>query len=295
MHELTGKVAVITGAGSGLGAAFARQGHALGMRLVLADIERATLQRELTALRSAGADVVGLSCDVSADAEMARLTELAYDSFGVVNLLFSNAGVAGSGGYLWENSEADWRWLLGVNVMGLALGIRHFVPRMIAAGLDEDSGHIVVTASVAGWLCAPLMGVYSASKAAAVSTAETLYNDLRLAGSRIGVSVLCPAYVPTAIANSERNRPDGLATQSPITASQRLAHAAIEKAVAGGKTSAEEVAATTFAAIRERRFYVFTHPQIVPSIEARFAAVSAGSEPADPYAARPGTRPTVEN
>lgn len=291
MQDFAGKVAVITGGGSGFGAAFARQAHSLGMRLVLADVQADALERQVGALRAAGAEVAGVLCDVSSDADVGRLAQSAYRQFGRVNLLFNNAGVGGTGGYLWENSEADWRWTLGVNLIGIANGIRHFVPPMIADGLDADSGHIVNTASIAGWLCAPLLGIYSASKAAAVSVSETLYHDLRLAGSRIGVSVLCPAFVPTAIFASERNRPAELANAGAPTASQRLARASGEKAVAGGKLTADEIAAQTFDAIRANRFFVFTHPQIMPMVRARLDAALAGGEPADPYAGRPGARP----
>jgi NAD(P)-dependent dehydrogenase (short-subunit alcohol dehydrogenase family) len=293
MRDFKGKVAVITGGGSGFGAAFARQAQSLGMRIVLADVQTDALEPQVEALRAGGAEVIGVRCDVSSDADVARLAEAAYGRFGAVNLLFNNAGVAGTGGYLWENSEADWRWTLGVNLLGVAHGIRHFVPRMIAAGLDADSGHIVNSASIAGWLCAPLLGVYNASKAAVVSASETLYHDLKLAGSRIGVSVLCPAFVPTAIFASERNRPADLANAGAPTASQRLARATGEKAVAGGKLSADEIAAQTFEAIRTNRFYVFTHPQIMPMVRARLDAALAGAEPADPYAGRPGTRPAA--
>jgi len=291
MREFAGKVAVITGGGSGFGAAFARHAHSLRMRLVLADVQADALDSEVRALQGAGADVIGVRCDVSSDRDVARLAQTAHDHFGTVNLLFNNAGVGGTGGYLWENSEADWRWTLGVNVMGVANGIRHFVPRMIAAGLDAESGHIVNSASIAGWLCAPLFGIYNASKAAVVSMSETLYHDLRVAGSSIGVSVLCPAFVPTAIFASERNRPAELANAAAPTASQRLARAAGEKAVAGGRISADEIAAQTFDAIRAGRFGVFTHPQIMPQVRARLDAALAGAEPADPYAGRPGARP----
>jgi len=293
MQEFRDKVAVITGGGNGFGAAFAMQAQALGMRLVLADVQADALDRQVSALRGAGADVIGVRCDVSSDADVGRLAREAYAHFGAVNLLFNNAGVAGTGGYLWENSEADWRWTLGVNLMGVALGIRHFVPRMIAAGLDRDTGHIVNSASIAGWLCAPLLGTYNASKAAVVSASETLYHDLRLAGSAIGVSVLCPAFVPTAIFASERNRPAELANEEPLTASQRQARAAGEKAVAGGKLTAEQIAVTTFDAIRTGRFYVFTHPQIMPLVRARLDAALAGAEPADPYSGRPDKRPRL--
>jgi len=291
MQDFLGKVAVITGGGGGFGVAFAKQAHSLGMRIVLADVQADALDQQVAAMRNAGADVLGVRCDVSSDADVARLAQAAYDHFGTVNLLFNNAGVAGTGGYLWENSETDWRWTLGVNLMGVAHGIRHFVPRMLAAGLGADSGHIVNSASIAGWLCAPLLGLYNASKAAVVSASETLYHDLRLAGSGIGVSVLCPAFVPTAIFASERNRPAGLANRAAPTASQRLAQSAGEKAVAGGKMSADEIAAQTFEAIRANRFYVFTHPQIMPAVRARLDAALSGAQPADPYAGRPGARP----
>ena len=293
MRDFAGKVAVITGGGSGFGVAFSNQACSLGMRIVLADVQADALEQQLERLRAAGAEAIGVRCDVSSDADVARLADAAYQNFGAVNLLFNNAGVAGTGGYLWENSEADWRWTLGVNLMGVAHGIRHFVPRMIAAGLDAESGHVVNSASIAGWLCAPLLGVYNASKAAVVSTTETLYHDLRLAGSRIGVSVLCPAFVPTAIFASERNRPADLANAAPPTASQRLARAAGEKAVAGGKLRADEIAVQTFEGIGDTRYYVFTHPQIMPAVRARIDAALEGAAPADPYAGRPGTRPTA--
>jgi NAD(P)-dependent dehydrogenase (short-subunit alcohol dehydrogenase family) len=293
MQSFTGKVAVITGGGSGFGAAFAKQAHSLGMRIVLADVQADALEQQVHALRADGADIIGVRCDVSSDADVARLAQTAYEQFGVVNLLFNNAGVGGTGGYLWENSEADWRWTIGVNLLGVANGIRQFVPRMIAAGLDADSGHIVNSASIAGWLCAPLLGVYNASKAAVISASETLYHDLRMAGSQIGVSVLCPAFVPTAIFASERNRPVELANAGAPTASQQLARAAGEKAVAGGKLTADAIAVQTFDAIRANRFYVFTHPQIMPMVRARLDAALAGAEPADPYAGRPGTRPNL--
>lgn len=294
MQDFSGKVAVITGAGSGFGAAFARHAHALGMRLVLADVQGDPLQQQTAALRNAGADVLGVRCDVANDADVARLAQLAHERFGGVNLLMNNAGVTGTGGFIWENSDADWRWTLGVNVIGVALGIRHFVPRMLAARLDAESGHVVNTASIAGWLCAPLMGVYSASKAAVVSASETLYHDLRLAGSQIGVSVLCPAFVPTAIIDSARSRPAALANSAPESASQRLARTSLERAVAGGRISADEIAVLTFDAIRARRFHVFTHPQILSAVSARMGAVVAGAEPVDPYAARPEARPKID-
>jgi NAD(P)-dependent dehydrogenase (short-subunit alcohol dehydrogenase family) len=292
MDDFKDKVAVITGAASGFGREFARMGHSLGMRLVLADVERGALEATANELRVAGARVIGEVVDVADDEQVKALADRTFAEYGAAHLLFNNAGVGGGGGLLWESDARDWRWVLGVNLLGVVHGIRHFVPRMIEANTRGESGHIVNTASMAGWLCPPLMGVYNASKHAVVALTETLYHDLALAKSTLGVSVLCPAFVPTGIAQSHRNRPTELAPGAPPTASQRIAQAASEKAVSSGKMTAEEVARITFDAIRARRFYVFTHPKIMTAVQARFASVLAGGAPADPYASNPSTRPT---
>jgi NAD(P)-dependent dehydrogenase (short-subunit alcohol dehydrogenase family) len=153
------------------------------------------------------------------------------------------------------------------------------------------ASHIVNTASIAGWLATPMFGVYSVSKHAVVALTETLFHDLGMAGSGIGVSLLCPAFVPTGIARSERNRPADLAGEAPPTASQVRARAAVERAVAGGRVGAADVARMTFQAVLENRFYVFTHPQILPSVRARHEAALSGGPPADPYGLRPERRP----
>jgi NAD(P)-dependent dehydrogenase (short-subunit alcohol dehydrogenase family) len=290
MDVLQGKVAVITGAGSGFGREFARIGAREGMKLVLADVQSDALQATADELRGAGGDVIAERVDVAESEQVARLADRAFEAHGAVNLLFNNAGVGG-GGFLWESTEADWRWVMGVNLMGVVHGIRHFVPRMLAAERNGVPGHIVNTASMAGWLAAPLMGVYNVSKHAVVALSETLYHDLRLAQSALGVTVLCPAFVPTGIAESQRNRPPELANPAATTASQKMAHAATEKAVLGGRITAAEVAEQTFAAVRANRFYVFTHPKILPSVRDRFEAALAGDAPADPYAGRPSAKP----
>ena len=286
MKAFHGRTAVITGAASGLGREFARHACGLGMQLVLADVEAAPLNALVAELGSAGCRVLGEVVDVSRSEDVARLAERAYAEFGEVSLLFNNAGV-GSGGYLWENSEADWQWVLGVNLWGVVHGIRHFVPRMLTSG---QPAHIVNTASVAGLLCAPVMGVYNVSKHAVVALTETLHHDLRMAGAQIGVSLLCPAFVPTGIALSHRNRPADLRGAAP-TASQKMAHAAIVKAVDSGRVAAPEVARITFEAIAEDRFYVFTHPQILPSVQLRFDDILAQRTPSDPYLVKPSARP----
>jgi NAD(P)-dependent dehydrogenase (short-subunit alcohol dehydrogenase family) len=290
MKELGGRVAVITGAGSGFGREFARTGARAGMKLALADVQRDALDAIVAELRGAGADVIGEIVDVADDARVARFADRTYEAFGAVHLLMNNAGVGG-GGYLWENSGNDWNWVLGVNLMGVVHGIRHFVPRMLEANRDGVPGHIVNTASMAGWLAAPLMGVYNVSKHAVVALTETLYHDLRLAQSTIGVTALCPAFVPTGIADCHRNRPRDLANATAPTSSQQTAQAAIERAVSGGRVTAAQVAELTFAAVREERFYVFTHPQILPAVQARFEAALRGDPPADPFATRPSAKP----
>jgi NAD(P)-dependent dehydrogenase (short-subunit alcohol dehydrogenase family) len=290
MKDLSGKTAVITGAASGLGLEMARRAHALGMRLVLADVEPEPLSRIVNEVRGAGGVALGEVVDVAEDAQVARLAARAFAELGEVNLLVNNAGVGG-GGYVWETSEEEWRWVLGVNLMGVVHGLRHFVPRMIEANARGVPGHVVNTASIAGWLATPMLGVYSVSKHAVVALTETLHHDLRLAGATLGVTLLCPAFVPTGIARSERNRPSHLAGAAPRTPSQARAQAALERAVAGGKIGATDVARMTFEAVAEDRFYVFTHPQILASVRARHEAVHAAAPPADPYGQRPDRRP----
>lgn len=289
MKELAGKVAAITGAGSGFGREFARLGARLGMRLALSDIDREALADVVAEVRDA--DVTGEVIDVADSDQVRQWGDHVFDHFGAVHLLMNNAGVGG-GGYLWETTARDWQWVMGVNLMGVVHGVQHFVPRMIEAEARGEVGYVVNTASMAGWLTAPLMGVYNVSKHAVVALSETLFHDLRVAKSSIGVTVLCPAFVPTGIANSHRNRPDSLSNEAGTTASQRLAQRGVEKAVSSGRMTAEQVAQLTFDAVRENRFYAFTHPQILPSLQSRFDAVLSGNPPADPYAARPSLKPS---
>jgi len=292
MEQLDDKVAVITGAGGGFGREFARLAARAGMRLVLADVQRDALDAIVNELRESGVEVIEGQVDVSDSRQVAALADRVYAEFGGVHLLMNNAGV-GCGGYLWENSERDWQWVMGVNLMGVAHGVRHFVPRMLAdEAAGGEAGHIVNVASMAGWLAPPLMGIYNVSKHAVVALTETLYHDLQLAQSAIGVTLLCPAFVPTGIAQSHRNRPAALAEDDTV-ASKRMAQAGLEKAVSSGRVSAAEVAAMTFEAIRANRFYVFTHPKILPGVEARVAAALSGAAPADPFATRPQSKPAA--
>jgi NAD(P)-dependent dehydrogenase (short-subunit alcohol dehydrogenase family) len=284
MKDLAGKVAVITGAGSGFGREFARIGARERMKLVLADVQQDALDESVEEARRSGAEALGVRTDVSSAADVERLAARTMERFGAAHLLFNNAGVAGGGGFVWEASLEDWQWIMGVNLMGVVHGIRSFVPLMLEQG---GECHVVNTASAAGLVSAPLMAVYNVSKHGVVALSETLHHDLRAAGARIGVSVLCPAFVPTNISTSERNRPAGLSEGGRPTASQIAARERSEKAVSSGRLSAAQVAQMTFDAVREDRFYVITHPKMLASVQLRLQDIVAQRTPTDPYSLKP--------
>jgi NADP-dependent 3-hydroxy acid dehydrogenase YdfG len=283
MEQFEGKVAVITGAASGFGREFAKKGAALGMKLVLADVDRDALAATADALVALGADAITVPTDVSDGAQVEALARQALDAFGKVHLLFNNAGV-GSGGFVWESSANDWQWMFGVNVMGVAHGVRVFTPIMLR---QCEPAHIVNTASVAGLLSPPSMAVYNASKHAVVALTETLYHDLRAVGGEVDCSLLCPAFVPTGIADAERSRPAALANDAALTPSQIVAGKQVHKAVRAGKLSAAEVADITFDAIRARRFYIVTHAHIMATVQLRHDDIEQLRNPTDPYSLRP--------
>lgn len=287
MDTFAGKTAVLTGAGSGFGLEVARIAAARGMNLVLIDVQADALAKAEAELSATGVPVMARRVDVSQAAEMDALATDVKARFGAPHFVFNNAGV-GSGGLVWENSVADWQWVLGVNLWGVIHGLRCFTPMMLAAAqADPDwRGHIVNTASMAGLLTPPNMGIYNVSKHAVVALTETLYQDLNLVTDQIGASVLCPYFVPTGIAHSHRNRPTELSDERP-TRSQLIGQAMSEKAVSSGKVSAADVAQMVFTALEQGQFYIYSHPQALGNVAQRMQAIVSATNPPDPFAERP--------
>jgi NAD(P)-dependent dehydrogenase (short-subunit alcohol dehydrogenase family) len=287
--DFAGKTAVLTGAGSGFGLECARIAGKLGMNLVLADVQHDALEHAAAELQAAGAPVLALRTDVSKAEQVEALGAATLARFGAPHFLFNNAGV-GSGGLVWENTAQDWEWVFGVNVMGVAHGVRVFTPMMLAAAARDPQwrGHIVNTASMAGLVNPPNMGVYNASKHAVVALSETLYQDLALVTDQISASVLCPYFVPTGIAMSQRNRPrEADMHASKPSRSQRVAQATLSRAVEGGKVTAAEVAQRVFDAVSARQFYIYSHPQALAAVETRMQDLLQGRNPSDPFAHKP--------
>ena len=291
MKNFQDKVVVITGGASGLGREFANTAAKLGMKLVLADVQQDALDQARTELEAGGAQVLAMICDVRKGEQVQALADATMARFGAVHLLFNNAGV-GSGGLIWENTEADWEWVLGVNVWGVVHGVRIFTKLMLECAKTDPAfeGHIVNTASMAGLLNAPTMGVYNVSKHAVVSLSETLFHDLQLVGAPIGASVLCPYFVPTGISQSHRNRPADVAMTASVTPSQVAAQAMTVKAVESGKVSAADVSQITFDAIRDGQFYIYSHPQALGGVADRMNEIVTHTNPSDPYKATPQVR-----
>ncbi len=275
MNELQGRVAVITGAGSGFGRELARRCAAESMKLVLADIDEAALAETIAMLN--GVKVIGRQCDVSKPEDLRALADAAYDEYSAVHLLFNNAGVA-SVGPVWTTTVEDWQWVLGVNLMGVVHGIQAFVPRMLAGG---EEGHIVNTASLAGLTSVPGSSIYCVSKHGVVTMSECLKHELAIEAANIGVSVLCPAFVPTGIAQSERNRPAELSSTSHETAaySEQL-----RKAVESGHLSAEDIARITLEGVVAGDFYILPHQTAKKTVAMRMNDILEGAQPRDPTA-----------
>jgi NAD(P)-dependent dehydrogenase (short-subunit alcohol dehydrogenase family) len=287
ISDFKGKTAVLTGGASGFGLECARIGARLGMNLVIVDVQADALKQAHDELKSLGTTVMAKKVDVSNADAMQGLASAVFERFGAPHFVFNNAGV-GAGGLVWENTVEDWEWLLGVNLWGVIHGVRLFTPMMLDAAKQDPNyqAHIVNTASMAGLLTPPNMGIYNVTKHAVVSLTETLYQDLKLVSDQVSASVLCPYFVPTGINNSERNRPDALKPQV-VTPSQLIGQAMSNKAVSSGKVSAAQVAQMVFDAMLADQFYIYSHPKALGNAQTRFDAIVHGHNPPDPFAERP--------
>jgi NAD(P)-dependent dehydrogenase (short-subunit alcohol dehydrogenase family) len=265
MKTLEGGTAVVTGAASGIGAALARRWARAGMNLVLADIEPEPLEAVAAELRSSAIGVLAVPTDVSQGEQLDALARAAEAEFGPVHLLCNNAGVGG-GGLISTLTAEDWEWVLGVNLWGVIHGLRAFLPGMLAHG---QPAHVVNTASVAGLISTPFMGPYNASKFAVVAISETLYHEMRMTGSSVGVSVLCPGWVRTRIHQSSRNRPGAAAPAG---------EGALSSVIASG-LDPDVVSEAVHDAVTGERFYVLTHPEMTSAVEARMQDIVSGQNP----------------
>lgn len=273
MKDLKGKTVVVTGGAGGIGNAMARNFAAAGARLVIGDIEEETLAAAVVELESDGAEAIGVPTDVSDVVQVEALRDAALDKFGAVHVVCNNAGV-GTGGPLWHTTVEDWKWVLGVNLWGVIHGILTFVPLMV----EQGEGHVVNTASMAGLVSGPGLGIYSASKFAVVATSESLLQDLKMAGSPVGVSVLCPGWVRTQIANSERNRPNDLARSLEPDRVGEVMLEMVRQVVDNG-IEPEIVGQMVVDAVRENQFYIFPHPQMLAGATSRVERLVAGLAP----------------
>ncbi|TML92126.1 MAG: SDR family NAD(P)-dependent oxidoreductase [Actinobacteria bacterium] len=264
MNELEGKVAVITGAASGIGQ---------GMRVVMADIEDDALEVAAKEVGASGAKVLAVRTDVSKGAAVDALAARTVEEFGTFHVVCNNAGV-GAGGTMWELSEADWAWVLGVNLWGVIHGIRAFVPRLV----EQNEGHVVNTGSIAGLTSAPMMGPYNASKHAVVTISETLQRELALNALAVRVSVLCPGFVQTRIAESDRNRPDHL--RNPVEPEMNKVGRELLKQIVASGLPAAEVACQVVDAVKHERFYVLPHPEMKSIVRTRMDDILEERSPA---------------
>ena len=295
MKAFQGKVAVVTGAASGIGRALAERCAQEGMKVVLADIEEQALIQASQDLAAQGAQTLAVPTDVSQAGEVETLARKAFETYSAVHLLFNNAGVGG-GKSAWESTLADWEWVLGVNLWGVIHGIHFFVPRMLE---QRSEGHIVNTASMAGLTYGPGQSIYKVSKHGVVTLSETLYYDLALRGASLKVSVLCPGFVSTNILDSQRNRPASLQNapdeQPPPPHPQAEAvRQRMQQAVREGMPP-QHVADIVFGAIREERFYILTHPEWKRAIQVRMEDILQERNPTLPESLTKAVQSSLES
>lgn len=275
MREFAGKVAVVTGGASGIGLGMATKFAENGMKLVLADIEPPALEKVAADFESRGVEVLAVPTDVGDEAAMDALAARTFERFGAVHVVCNNAGVGG-GGPMWELTRKDWEWVLRPNLWGVIHGVRVFAKHLV----EQDEGHIVNTASMAGMISVPGMGPYNVTKHAVVTLSETLHGELQGIGSKVGVSVLCPGFVSTRIFESDRNRPQDLQNESePVMTDEDVARREMAAEFMKTAMPTSQVADLVFEAIEQQKLYILTHPGSEAGIRRRMEAIVEGRNP----------------
>ena len=276
MKEFRDRVAVVTGAASGIGRGLAERFAVEGMKVVLADVEQDALRQAEVEMREKGFDVLGVRTDVSQAGDVEKLAQQTLDAFGAVHILCNNAGVAGFSGTVWESTLRDWEWVMGVNLWGVIHGVRTFLPIMLDQGSE---GHIVNTASLAGIMGGG--GIYGVTKQGVVALSESMYSELALSGAKVKVSVLCPGWVNTRIVDAGRNRPEELrnAVERPVDPERAAIEGTIRNLLEAGLSPAA-IAGQVLDAIRDERLYILTHPEMSGIVRTRFDDILAQQNPA---------------
>lgn len=269
MKDFKDKVAVITGAASGIGRSVAFNCVREGMNVVLADVEEKALRQTEEEIKAQGAKVLAVLTDVSKANDIKALAQNTLNTFGAVHLLFNNAGISvNTSRFIWKGTAADWQWALGVNMWGLIHGIQVFVPIL----LEQDTeSHIVNTASMVGLMCVPQFGIYQVTKHGVIAISETLYHELALCSSKVKVSVLCPGAVNTKFLESDRNRPSELKNTSEfvkLNPANQMFEQVLRQGIQTGMSPAR-VADILFQGIRDEKFYIFTHPEMKHFVQTR--------------------------
>lgn len=278
MEDLTGRVAVVTGGASGIGLAMAERLAGAGMRLAIADIEKDALDAAAKQLADAGAEVLAVPTDVSKPHAVEAFADQVRERYGAFHVVCNNAGVSGHGYTTWDSPLSEWQWVLGVNLWGVINGLRAFVPALV----EQDEGHVVNTASMAGLTTLPFMAPYSATKHAVLAISEALYHELAMLGSAVKVTVLCPGFIKTRIADANRNWLEHLGPEpSRDSPAAEMIEPLVRGLVEAGKPP-EELAEQVLDAIRTERFLVITEPETCRSAADIRAAMLEGSDPSLP-------------